>query len=292
MTKFGIHFPQAEIGSDFVVIRDFAQAAEEMPFHYINVPDHVLQTREPRANFPAAARYTTEFPHHETMTLLAFMAGITQTLLLKSAVLILPQRQAALVAKQAAEVDVLSGGRMQLGVGLGWNDPEYEALDMNFHNRGARMEEQIEVCRKLWTEQHVTFTGKWHKISEAGVAPMPIQQPIPIWIGAFAPPAIKRAARIADGWQAMLPKPDENAQKVFDSFKADVSASGRSPDEVVIESTIFAEGNDPEVWIEEARQWLAIGASQVTFRPQGQFQEVQAAIARFAPLLGELTAGQ
>ena len=123
-----------------------------------------------------------------------------------------------LVAKQAAQVDVLSGGRLQLGVGIGWNDPEYDALAMNFKNRASRMEEQIDVLRHLWTEQHVTFAGKWHTIDDAGLAPMPIQHPIPIWVGAFQPPAIARAARIADGWQAMLPAPGEPAANAFAQF--------------------------------------------------------------------------
>lgn len=288
MTDVGVHFPQAEIDSDFAVIKDFVQAAEAQGFSHINVPDHVLQTRTPRADFPAAARYTTEFPHHETMVMLAFMAGITSRLILKSAVLILPQRQAALVAKQAAEIDVLSNGRMQLGVGLGWNDPEYVALDMNFKNRAARMVEQIEVCRLLWTEQHVTFAGKWHKIEDAGVAPMPIQQPIPVWIGAFAEPAIMRAARIGDGWQAMMPTPSEEAGQLFSKFKQAVREAGRNPDEVGIEATIFATGDDPESWVQQANAWLQAGASQIMFRPQGDFATIQRAVNGFAPLLKEI----
>jgi probable F420-dependent oxidoreductase len=288
MTKFGIHFPQAEIGNDWVVIRDFLQAAEGQGFDHVNVPDHVIQTRTPRADFAAAARYTTEYPHHETMTLLAYMAGITSKLVLKSAVLILPQRPAVLVAKQAAEIDVLSGGRMQLGVGLGWNDPEFVALDMDFTNRGIRMEEQIEVCRLLWTEQHVTFDGRWHQIDDAGLAPMPVQRPIPVWIGAFAQPAIDRAARIADGWQAMLQQPDGQATEVFTRFKAAVRDAGRDPDAVGIEASIFAAGDDPETWVEEARAWIAAGATQIVFRPQGTFGDIQRAIAGFAPLMKDV----
>jgi len=285
MAKIGIHFPQAEIGSDFVAIRDFVQAAEDQGFRHINVPDHVLQTRTPRANFPAAARYTTEFPHHETMVMLAYIAGVTEKLILKSAVLILPQRQAVLVAKQAAELDVVSGGRFQLGVGLGWNGPEYEALDMNFKNRAARFEEQIEVCRALWCEQHITFSGRWHSITDAGIAPMPIQQPIPVWVGAFAKPAYMRAARVADGWQAMLPNPSSEAADTFAEFREAVREGGRDPQEVGIEATIFATGQDPEQWVAEAKTWLDIGATQIMFRPQGDFGSIQTAIGKFAPLL-------
>ena len=288
MTRVGIHFPQAEIGSDRVVIRDFAQAAEGLGFSHINVPDHVLQTREPIADFPASARYTTASPHHEVFVVLAFLAGVTERVDLKSAVLILPQRQAALVAKQAAEIDVLSGGRMQLGVGLGWNHPEYEALDMNFRDRGKRLAEQIEVCRRLWTQQHVTFAGEDHKITDAGLAPMPIQQPIPVWIGAFAEPAIRRAARIGDGWQSMLPQPGEDAVRAFARFREWVSDAGRDPGDVPIEATIFATGDDPEAWVAEAREWLACGANQIMFRHQGDLPAIRSAMGSFGTLLADI----
>lgn len=196
---FGLHFPQPEVPADPGAIRDYLQTAKALGYSHINVPDHVIQTRTPRADFAMAAKYTTEYPNHETMTVLGFAAGVTTTLRLKSAVIVLPQRQAVLVAKQAAQLDVLSGGRMELGVGVGWNDPEYTAFDMDFTNRGKRMEEQIEVMRQLWTEQHITFDGTWHTIEDAGLAPMPVQRPIPIWIGAFSRVAIERAARLADG---------------------------------------------------------------------------------------------
>ena len=288
MTKLGIHFPQGAMPADFGAIRDFVQRAEDLGYHHMNVPDHVLQTRTPRADFPRAAMYTTEYPHHEALTILAFAAGITKTLRLKTAILILPQRQAALVAKQAAQLDVVSNGRLELGVGLGWNAPEYTALNENFGNRAVRMEEQIEVCRLLWTEQHVDYQGRWHTIEDAGVAPLPVQQPIPVWIGAFVPPAIARAARIADGWQAMLAKPDEQAAAVFNKFREDVQAAGRDPQAVEIEATVFATGSDPAPWVEEARAWFGIGANRVIFRPQGSYEEIVAATERFGGLLNEI----
>jgi len=173
-------------------------------------------------------------------------------------------------------------------VGLGWNDPEYEALGMDFNNRARRMVEQIEVCRLLWTEQHPTFQGKWHSFSDAGQAPMPLQQPIPVWIGAFAPPAILRAAQIGDGWQAMMPKPDAAAAQTIADFKDAVLQAGRDPSQVGIETTIFATGEDPKAWVAEARDWINIGATQIVFRPQGDFAYIQRAIDGFAPLLGEI----
>ncbi|MEM7002690.1 MAG: LLM class F420-dependent oxidoreductase [Pseudomonadota bacterium] len=283
--KFGLHFPQAEIPQDFGIIRDYIQGAEAYGFNHLNVPDHVIQTRVPVADSPLAANYTTAFPHHETMTLLAYAAGITETLKLKTAVLILPQRQAVLVAKQAAQIDVLSGGRMQLGVGIGWNDPEYVALDMSFKNRAARLEEQIEVLRTLWTEQHVTYHGKWHNIEDAGLAPMPIQRPIPVWVGAFQPPAIARAARIADGWQAMLPAPDEKAAAVFAQFKKQVTEAGREPDAVGIEATIFAQARNEEQWAQQISSWIECGATQIIFRPQAAYAEIQEMVAVFATVM-------
>ena len=283
--RIGIHFPQAEIPHDYMVIRDYLQRAETLGFSHINTPDHVLQTRTPVADSPLAANYTTEFPHHEVMTLLSFAAGVTESLELKTAILILPQRQAVLVAKQAAQLDVLSGGRLQLGVGLGWNDPEFVSLDMNFNNRARRMEEQIEVCRLLWTEQHVTYEGKWHKIDDAGLAPMPIQRPIPVWIGAFQPVAISRAARIADGWQAMLPAPGEKSAAVFSDFQDQVKTAGRDPDSVGIEATIFSGKIDPETWAAQIQGWIDCGATQILFRPQAEFSLIEQMVSEFAEVM-------
>lgn len=283
--RIGIHFPQAEIPHDYTVIRDYLQRAETLGFSHINTPDHVLQTRTPVADSPLAANYTTEFPHHEVMTLLSFAAGVTESLELKTAILILPQRQAVLVAKQAAQLDVLSGGRLQLGVGLGWNDPEFVSLDMNFNNRARRMEEQIEVCRLLWTEQHVTYEGKWHKIDDAGLAPMPIQRPIPVWIGAFQPVAISRAARIADGWQAMLPAPGEKSAAVFSDFQDQVKTAGRDPDSVGIEATIFSGKIDPETWAAQIQGWIDCGATQILFRPQAEFSLIEQMVGEFAEVM-------
>ena len=283
--RIGIHFPQAEIPHDYTVIRDYLQRAEALGFSHINTPDHVLQTRTPVADSPLAANYTTEFPHHEVMTLLSFAAGVTESLELKTAILILPQRQAVLVAKQAAQLDVLSGGRLQLGVGLGWNDPEFVSLDMNFNNRARRMEEQIEVCRLLWTEQHVTYEGKWHKIDDAGLAPMPIQRPIPVWIGAFQAVAISRAARIADGWQAMLPAPGEKSAAVFSDFQDQVKTAGRDPDSVGIEATIFSGKIDPETWAAQIQGWIDCGATQILFRPQAEFSLIEQMVGEFAEVM-------
>ena len=198
--KFGISYPDAEIGTDRIVIRDFAQAVEEMGYSHISVHDHVIQSATPRESVDMAKYYTRDFPHHEPMTVMAFLAGVTETIGINPAIVILPQRQTVLVAKQAAQIDVLCGGRLRFGVGIGWNGLEFEALGMDFKNRGKRLEEQIEVLRLLWTQEIVTFHGKWHTINEAGLAPMPIQRPPEIWFGAVSDVAVRRAARIGDGW--------------------------------------------------------------------------------------------
>ncbi|MDP7415205.1 MAG: LLM class F420-dependent oxidoreductase, partial [SAR202 cluster bacterium] len=183
--KFGAVFPQIEFGNDPVAIRDYAQAAEGMGFEHIIVYDHVVGANA--ASRPGwSGAYNHNNPFHEPFVFFGYLAGVTETIGLVTAVIILPQRQTALVAKQAAEVDVLSGGRLRLGIGTGWNQVEYEALGENFHNRGRRSEEQIKLMRQLWTNELVTFDGRWHKVTDAGINPLPVQRPIPVWLGGSA----------------------------------------------------------------------------------------------------------
>ena len=287
--KIGIHFPQAEIGADFNVIRDFVQTAEELGFSHVNVPDHVIQTQTPRGPLPLANNYTTSFPHHETMTTLGFIAGVTTTLGLSSAVIIMPQRPAVLTAKQAAQLDVLSGGRMRLAIGIGWNEPEYESLDMNFRNRAKRMEEQIEVCRKLWTEEHVNYQGEWHTINDAGLAPMPIQRPIPIWIGAIADAAVRRTGRLADGWLVIaMDQPGDETKAKFERFYEAAHEAGRDPASLGVEATVWAGDDGPDDWAKTAQAWIDMGTTQLVFRPRGQLPAIQKAIQDFAPIMKDL----
>src|SRR6476646_10352172 len=179
--KLNALFPTRDIGTDPAKIRDFAQAAEELGYHGIEVADHVFGAA-PRGDWKPT--YSEYDPFHETFTTMAYIAAVTKKVELVSGVLILPQRQTGLVAKQAAEVDILSGGRLRLGVGVGWNHVEYEALGMDWKTRGARQAEQIELLRLLWTQPVVDFKGKWDTIPQAGLNPLPVQRPIPIWIGA------------------------------------------------------------------------------------------------------------
>jgi len=197
--KIGLVFPQTEIGADPSVIREYAQAAEHLGFSHLLAFDHVLGAapadREPELWGP----YTHVHPFHEPLTLFAFIAGFTKTIGLATGVLVLPQRQTALVAKQAAQVAILSGGRLRLGVGVGWNHVEYQALKADFGNRGRRQEEQVRLLRELWTSEVVDFTGDWHRIDRAGIAPLPPLE-IPIWFGGLSSAARSRAARLGDGF--------------------------------------------------------------------------------------------
>ncbi len=264
--RFGISFPHSEIGADPGVIREFVQAAEEAGYDYINVLDHVLGARIPSG--PDWSRfYTRDRLFHEPLVLMGFIAGVTQRIELATAIIILPQRQTALAAKQAAEVDVLSGGRLRFGVGLGWNAVEFEALGQNFRDRGRRIEEQIEVLRTLWTRETVDFDGKWHRITDAGINPLPVQRPIPIWFGAFADPAIRRAARLGDGWflNPRLPPGDE-AKRQIALFRDAARTAGRDPDTLPLDATVHASEGPEEGWRERVRQWRDLGISHVTLR--------------------------
>ncbi|GCE23978.1 hypothetical protein KDK_77780 [Dictyobacter kobayashii] len=195
--QIGVTFPQTEIGADPQVIRDYAQAVEGMGYQHVLIYDHVLGA-DP-THRPGWTGYTHTEMFHEPFVLFGYLAALTQ-LELVTGVIILPQRQTALVAKQAAEVDVLSGGKFRLGIGVGWNPVEYEALGTDFSTRGRVVEEQIELLRQLWSKEVVTFKGRYHTVTEAGLSPLPVHRSIPVWIGGSSDSALRRAARIADGW--------------------------------------------------------------------------------------------
>lgn len=259
--KFGAIFPQTEIGDDPLVIRDYAQAVEGMGYDFVLAYDHVVgASTKNRPNW--SGPYTSETPFHEIFVLFGYLAGVTRTLGLVSGVVILPQRQTVLVAKQAAQVDVLSGGRMRLGVGIGWNDVEYEALNEDFHTRGARIEEQIEVMRALWTQPVVTFKGKQHQITEAGILPMPVQRPIPVWLGGYADAVLRRVARIGDGWMPHG-KPDDAKRAQIEQVHQYMIAAGREPSSLGIQGFIDAGHGTPAEWSSQRTDWQALGATHI-----------------------------
>ena len=215
----------------------------------------------------------------------SYLAGLTKSLEFATGILILPQRQTALVAKQAASLDVLSGGRLRLGVGIGWNAVEYEALNENFHNRGKRIEEQVALLRRLWTEPLVNFTGEWHTIPDAGILPMPVQRPIPIWFGGHADPVIRRIARLADGWMVQF-RSAARAKPDLDLLDRYLEESGRTRSQVGIEPRFSYGPGDPKVWETDLRDWQAAGATHLSFNTMGSGfktpQEHIRAIQKFA----------
>lgn len=200
--QLGVVFPQTEISADPGAVRAYAEAAEALGYDYLLAYDHVLGANPERPGGWAGRPYDYDDMFHEIFVLFGYLAGLTERLGLVTGIVIAPQRQTALLAKQAAAIDVLSGGRLILGIGIGWNEVEYEALGMNFSDRGRRAEEQVELMRALWTERLVDFRGRDHTIPDAGLHPLPVQRPIPIWFGGGAERALRRMARIGDGWLA------------------------------------------------------------------------------------------
>jgi probable F420-dependent oxidoreductase len=256
--KIGVVFPQTDIGTDPGGIRDYAQAVEALGFTHILAYDHVLGA-DRRRHTALTGAYGHRDAFHEPFVLFGFLAAVTRRVELATGIIILPQRQTALVAKQAAAVDVLSGGRLRLGVAVGWNFVEYEALGENFATRGRRIEEQIEVLRALWTRELVTVQGQWHRITDAGIHPLPVQRPIPLWIGGLSDAALARAARVAEGWtwSAAL-RPDAEAQARVDRVHALVAAAGRDPGAFGVEGRLSLAQHTPDQWAREVAAWRAM----------------------------------
>jgi probable F420-dependent oxidoreductase len=258
--RIGAVFPQTEIGTDPAVIRDYAQVVEELGFAHIVIYDHVLGAST--ALRPGwSGPYTSESSFHEPFVLFGYLAALTRRVELVTGVIILPQRQTALVAKQTAEVDVLSGGRLRLGVGVGWNPVEYEALDEDFATRGARMDEQIAVLRALWAEPVITFDGRFHTIHDAGINPLPVRRSIPIWIGGHSDAALRRAGRLGDGWMPQLPPDDEMRAQVA-KVRRYAREAGRPENAVGIEARLsIAQVSDESGWMAYAQGWRDLGAT-------------------------------
>lgn len=265
--QIGVVFPQTEIGNDPAVIRDYAQTAEGLGYSHLLVYDHVLGANPERPG-GWSGPYTWLTPFHEIFVLFGYLAAVTQKMGLAAGVLILPQRQTALVAKQAASLDVLSGGRLRLGVGLGWNEVEYTSLNENFHNRGKRIEEQVELMRLLWTKPLVDFKGKWHTVPDAGLNPLPVQRPIPIWFGGNAEAALRRLARLGDGWIA-LHRRAADAKPALEMLERFLEEAGRSRSQLGLEARISYDTGDPALWETYVREWQAAGATHLSFNTMG-----------------------
>ena len=260
--QVGVVFPQTEIGPDPGGVRAFAEAVQELGYTHLMAYDHVLGA-DVSARPDWSGPYTSEHQFHEILVLFGFVAAVAPGLELVTGVVVLPQRQTALVAKQAAEIDILTGGRLRFGVGLGWNYVEFEALGEDFHNRGRRAEEQIELMRRLWTEPVVTFEGRYHSVPAAGINPLPVQQPIPVWIGGSAEAALRRAARIADGYFPQRPL-EGGWPRTMEQFRAWVEEAGRDPDAIGIEARIDASSGTPDDWRRAADEWRDLGATHIS----------------------------
>ncbi len=260
--KIGAIFPHLEIGNDPIVIRDWAQTAEGLGYSHLLAYDHVIgavhENREPALWGP----YTEESAFHELFVLFGYFAAVTSRVELVSGVLILPQRQTVLVAKQAAAIDILSGGRLRLGVGTGWNYVEYDSLNEDFPSRGKRQEEQIDLLRKLWAEPVLDYTGQWHRVDRAGLKPLPGRQ-IPVWLGGFTDVALNRAAKMADGFIFGAGQADQLA--AVDKLRRRVADHGRDPVKFGIEAMLNYQSG-PEKWRSEAEAWQAVDADYVSMR--------------------------
>jgi probable F420-dependent oxidoreductase len=263
--QIGVVFPQTEIGGDVAAVRHYAQTVEQLGYRHLLVYDHVVGA-DPSVHAPWTGAYDVHTTFHEPFVLFGFLAGVT-SLELVTGVVILPQRQTALVAKQAAEVDLLTNGRFRLGVGVGWNRVEYDGLGQDFTTRGRRSGAQVELLRRLWTEQTVTDTVDGERIIGAGLAPLPVQRPIPVWFGAQSPAAYRRAGRLGDGWFPQVqPGPDlDQARAIVDQAARD---AGRDPGELGMEGRVSWRGSADEV-VTRAEQWRAAGATHLSINTMG-----------------------
>ncbi len=264
--QVGVVFPQTEIGADGGAVRGYAQGAEELGFAHLLAYDHVLGA-DPAVHQGWSGPYDIESTFHEPFVVFGYLAAVT-SLELVTGVIILPQRQTALVAKQAAEVDLLTGGRFRLGVGLGWNPVEYEALGKRFDDRGARLAEQVGLLRRLWTERTVTHEGDHERVTGAGLAPLPVQRPIPVWFGAHSQPALRRAGRLGDGWFPQVP-PGRRLDEARSIVEQAAAQAGRDPAGLAMEGRVtWGRGGAAEV-ARQVSAWREAGASHVSVNTMG-----------------------
>jgi probable F420-dependent oxidoreductase len=264
--RLGAVFPQTELGGDPGAVRAFAAAASELGYAHIAVFDHVVGA-DPAVHHGWNGPYDVHTTFHEPFVLFGFLAALT-SLELVTSVVILPQRQTVLVAKQAAEIDLLTQGRFRLGVGIGWNGVEYEALGQSFSDRGARLTEQVALLRRLWTETSVTVDGEHEHVTGAGIAPLPVQRPIPVWIGARADVALRRAGRIADGWFPM-DQPGPALARCVSIVHAAAVQVGRDPTALGMEGRINLGSKSSSSIDQQVAAWREAGATHLSINTMG-----------------------
>lgn len=285
--KIGVVYPQTEVQHDPLWIRAFAERIESLGYDHVLAYEHVLGV-DPKNPAAVQGPYGIEDAFLSPLLLFSFMAGVTQRLEYVTGILVLPQRDAVLVAKQAATLDVLSGGRLRLGVGVGWNAAEFEALGADFHNRGARIEEQVRLLRELWTKPAVDFQGSWNRLANVGIRPRPVQRPIPIWFGGYAEVVLKRVARLGDGWLPGFSDVEE-ALPILDRLKSYVEAQGRRWEEIGIEVRIRYGDGDLDELGSKVEAWSRLGISHLSINTMRSGlktgEEHLNALERFAELL-------
>jgi len=261
--KLGVALPIVDIGGAPGAIRDFAQAAEAIGYRGIAAPDHVLGVNvASRPEWTQGRARSTDL-YHDPFVLFGFLAGCTAIEDFSTQVLILPQRQTVLVAKQAASLDVLCGGRFRLGIGVGWNEVEFTGLNEDFHNRGRRSEEQARVMQALWAEPHVAFKGKWHTIDDAGINPRPTSGRVPLWYGGHADVTLRRVVRWGDGWMPLAYAPGDAARAAIGKLRAYAEAAGRDPSTIGIDTRVSAAGDEAQ-WRADVGFWKSCGATHLT----------------------------
>ncbi len=262
--QIGVVYPQTEFGNDPTAIRDFAQSVEGLGYSHILAYDHVLGANPDRPG-GWEGPYTYQSPFQSPFLLFSYMAAVTEQLGFATGIIILPQRQTALVAKQAATLDILCSGRLRLGVGIGWNKTEYIAMGENFHDRGKRIEEQVALMRQLWTEPLVEFSGHWHRIPDVGINPLPVQRPIPIWFGGHADPVLRRLATIGDGWMTNY-QTAHDALPALDQINRYLDESGRDLSSLGLEARISYGDGNPSTWEGLIKGWEEVGATHLTIQ--------------------------
>lgn len=285
--RIGAVFPQTEIGADPGAVRAWAEAVEELGFAHILAFDHVLGAGT--ANRPGWRGYDSEDLFHEVFVLFGYLAAITRRVELVTGVLVLPQRQTALVAKQAAEVDVLSGGRLRLGVGIGWNDVEYDVLGEDFGNRGRRSEEQVELLRALWASPVITFEGRWHQVEEAGLNPLPARRSIPVWFGGSSERLLRRIGQMGDGWMPQTAA-DGSARQALSVIHEAARQQGRKPEEIGIEPRLTLRSVPPNQRARFAAGWRELGATHLCVNTMGSgFRTLDEHLGALRTTLAELS---
>lgn len=286
--QIGAVFPQSELPADAGAVRAWGEAVAAAGYAHVLAYDHVLGA-DPDAYAPWRGPYDVDTTFQEPFVLFGFLAAVCgPDVELVTGVIIAPQRQTALLAKQAAQVDVLTGGRFRLGLGVGWNPVEYQALGEPFGSRGRKLDEQLELLRRLWTERAVTHTGEFDTVTGAGIAPLPVQRPIPIWLGGASEPAYRRMGRAADGWFPQVPpgpRLDEARRTVDDA----AVAAGRDPSTMGMEGRVSWGDGGAATLVDHAGRWRDVGASHLSVNTMGAgLDSVDAHIATLVEAAGAL----